>query len=1770
MAVRGYHSEPAFESYIINDPSAFYILTGIVFDHSFNGSKDPLPLSVRYSLRFSSIMRNFLFLRVVMPQDYAEGWSTSFLYPLNPGNEPREQAFNDGGSPGYHKEGFLAIQHTLDKAIMWYHVRDEMTRMFANISVLVKRFPHGPYIQDHFFPILQNEFPPLLMLSFICIELTVINSIALEKERKLKEYMCMMGLHSWLHWVAWFIMFFISIFIAVSVMTVLFCTKMPDVAVFDNSDPSLIFVFLMCFAIATLFFAFMASTFFTKAHVATATGGIVFFFTYLPYLYVTFSYTQRSHFQKIACCLFSNVAMALGVRFISLSEAKGVGLQWRNIGSLNGDFNFTQVLLMLLFDSVLYGLVAWYLESIFPGAYGTPKPWYFFVTPSYWQGKPIPLTHSMLQTDDSEDALKSKFIQEEPVGLIKGIEIQHLYKVFHKGRSKNTAVKDLTMNLYRGQITVLLGQNGAGKTTTCCMLAGLLPISSGQVYINGYEISEDVVQVRKSFGWCPQHDILFYELTVAEHLYFFAQLKGLSLRKCREEVRQMLRTLHLEDKRDSPSKFLSGGMRRKLSIGIALIAGSKVLLLDEPTSGMDAISRRAIWDLLQQQKSERTILLTTHFMDEADLLGDRIAIMAKGELQCCGSSLFLKQKYGAGYYMTLVRKPQCDTEEIARLIYHHIPNAVLEASIGEELTFILPKASRHRFESLFSDLERRQEELGISSFGASVTTMEEVFIRVNKLVECSTDTQVSKFSINSQTLVNRVPVDKIKRLHSRIFSVQTGLPIEQNTGFHLFCQQFYAMLLKRMMYSWRNRTMMLSAQILVPLVVVIFSLMSFNLRALSMENVPLELTLKAHGQTVVPFFISQNSSLGSRLSERFADMLKAELQIPLEVSGPLEEFLLRKAEEEPEGFNTRYVVAVSIEDTKGRTIVTALFNNQAYHSPALAVALVDNFLFKLLSGAKASITATNHPQPQTAAEVSEDIMYQGLKAHYLVINLLFGMAFLSSSFSILTVKENSSKAKQVQFVSGVHVATFWLSALLWDLISFLVPSLLLLVVFLCYKEEAFTHNGNIQAVFLTLMLYGWAIIPFIYLASFCFTSTGNAFVKLIITLTFLSIGPFILVSVTSEKDLGYTTVSESLDDTFLVFPGHCLGMAFSNLYYNFGFQKFCNAKKLNKSDCIQASEGFVVQENIYAWESLGMGKHMTALAILGPVHIILLFLIETNILRRLRARVSGFFRKQNLGPVTSEVVHSLALVPEDQNVTEERKAVQLLLGNLQKNPLVVKEMSKVYFMEAPMLAVDKVSFTVQAEECFGLLGINGAGKTSIFKMLTGEELISCGDAFVQGFSVKSDLRKVWQRIGYCPQIDSLLDHMTARETLVMYARLRGIPECYIRACVDQLLDEFLMYTAANKLVHTYSGGNQRKLSAIIALIGDPAVIFLDEPSTGMDPVARRLLWDTVARARESGKAIVFTSHSMEECEALCTRLAIMVQGQFKCLGSPQHLKSKFGSGYSLRAKVRADGQKAALEEFKAFVHLTFPGVVLEDEHQGMVHYHLPSHGLSWAKVFGTLERAKEKYTLDDYAVSQVSLEDIFLSFAGPAPPARGQMPEAEGGETTVHGGPVGPGVFLQKGVPDSHLGLWPRGCATKPGSICRRQCGRVQNRGQGLGAPAPGHWLHVRATEESRRGPSGANPGLLQLGLCRAPGDPRQRARTGSLSMAPSPQSPVPTGDEHSSRTTPKPGRGGGAASQTPPISSRHSNSRPGPANRERPEWARPGLVGGAMGDASQ
>ena len=244
------------------------------------------------------------------------------------------------------------------------------------------------------------------------------------------------------------------------------------------------------------------------------------------------------------------------------------------------------------------------------------------------------------------------------------------------------------------------------------------------------DILNDMDQIRPYLGVCPQHDILFDQLTVREHLQLFATFKGVRSENLNSEIAQMIKDVGLDDKTNFKAKNLSGGQKRKLSVGIAYIGNSKLILLDEPTSGMDTSARRFVWEMLKNNKSEKIVILTTHFMDEADFLGDRIAIMSSGALKCCGSSLFLKNRFGIGYNLIIVKKDSMPSPELKNLVLSSIPKANLLSEVSAEISFQLPLNALPKFGELFQTLDERKTQLGVLSYGVSITTLEEVFLKV--------------------------------------------------------------------------------------------------------------------------------------------------------------------------------------------------------------------------------------------------------------------------------------------------------------------------------------------------------------------------------------------------------------------------------------------------------------------------------------------------------------------------------------------------------------------------------------------------------------------------------------------------------------------------------------------------------------------------------------------------------------------------------------------------------------------------------------------------------------------------------------------------------------------------------------------------------------------------------------------------------------------------------------------------------------------------------
>ena len=249
----------------------------------------------------------------------------------------------------------------------------------------------------------------------------------------------------------------------------------------------------------------------------------------------------------------------------------------------------------------------------------------------------------------------------------------------------------------------LLGHNGAGKSTLFNQLTGLLAPTSGDAFVFGKSIKEEMDEIRAMMGVCPQHDILWDDLTAAEHLRLFAQLKNVDTAGVNDEVDARLSDVGLERQRDVMAGAYSGGMRRRLSTAIAFTGNPRIVFLDEPTTGMDPVTRRQVWNLIQRKKQDRIIVLTTHSMEEADVLSDRIGILSRGRISTIGTARYLKARYGTGTKLTIIPKSKNDRGGITEFVYSHLngldPVTTDNEERGGDVIYVVPETMHHLLNS---------------------------------------------------------------------------------------------------------------------------------------------------------------------------------------------------------------------------------------------------------------------------------------------------------------------------------------------------------------------------------------------------------------------------------------------------------------------------------------------------------------------------------------------------------------------------------------------------------------------------------------------------------------------------------------------------------------------------------------------------------------------------------------------------------------------------------------------------------------------------------------------------------------------------------------------------------------------------------------------------------------------------------------------------------------------------------------------------------------
>ncbi|XP_063285490.1 uncharacterized protein LOC134571247 [Pelobates fuscus] len=1555
-----------------------------------------------------------------------------------------------------YSRGFVYLQENIERAI----VEMQTNKSLDDVAAQYQPMPYPCYSKDNFLYSMSFSLPIGLMITWVLFIASFVKKLVHEKEMRLHEYMKMMGVNSCSHFFAWLIESLIFLILTVIILVLI----LKYGKILPNSNGFILFLFFLDYSLTVIAMSYLISVFFHNTNVAALSGSLIYIIAFFPYIAVASHGNSISFAGKSLLSLFSPTALSYGTQYIVYYEQQNIGIQWNNMYEspmINDTFNCGWICWMMLIDSCIYLIVGAYIRTVFPGKYGTSAPWYFPFLPSYWlnscglsmvcakKQSGLRLTNMMSKVESKKNDLDlSPNNEPEPTDLNIGVSLHGLTKTY---KSK-VAVQDLNLTFYESHITALLGHNGAGKTTTLSMLTGLFSATSGTIYVYGDDIRTKMDRARRNMGVCMQYDVLFDHLTTKEHLLLYGSIKAPQWKKrqLHEEVKRILKDTDLYNHRHKPVKALSGGMRRKLSISIALIGGSKVVILDEPTTGVDPCSRRAIWEVISKNKIDKTIILSTHHLDEAEILSDRIAFLERGGLRCVGSPLFLKEKFGTGYHLTLTKKfasredeKSCNTERVTALIQSHIPEANLKEDVGGELVYTLPRFSADISEaylSLLRALDSSLSDLHIGCYGISDTTIEEVFLKLTDGVP--DDEQDDTTSSNAQLVLPVTSMDTLMSLETSSSSYSfedrddQALTSSPNvSGLPLIFKKCLAIFIKRFHNTRRNWKGVIS-QVLLPVLFVIAAMGLGSLSSSTASYPELVLSPNLYGTTdqSVPFGLYNEStenlmsamdsppgidnyclnnniaclnesSLGSWNSTGNQSLTYGTCNcssgfsvcaVPNAVpphhrtySGQmlynvskhvLEDYLLTTT---LEFIQKRYgawsfgaqmsksTLSNLITQPENRTLTTIWYNNEGPHSLPAFLNSFNNFLLRSNLPKNVSnqygIFVSNLPLKGSVSQTSTTAT---LVNTLVALSVLAGYSITTASFVTYIVKEHNTGAKRLQHIAGVGEVCYWVIHFIYDMILYLIPVALSIAMIAAFKLPAFYNDSNLGAVSVLFILFGYATFAWMYLIAGTFKNPGMAFIVYVGINLFIGINTIIsssvvyfLIQQTSTSDVDYLSLNNTynaLTNVFKIFPQFCFGYGLIQLSQQ---QVIQNQMSLY---------GYNEKVNVFSMDILGW--MLSAMVIQGTFCLLLRLLLNDGII----FSVKSFFKRTCL----KKYQLVLKNTDEDDDVKAERERVESGRGD--EAVLELQGLSKIFYnVKKRMIAVNNMTVAIPPGECFGLLGVNGAGKTTTFKMLTGDITPSKGNIKVRNQSGNLvdvlGFNQDWSSFGYCPQDDALDDLMTGEEHLYYYARIHGIPEKSIKSVCNRLLHKLRLVQYKDRITANYSCGTRRKLSTALALVGRPSILLLDEPSSGMDPKTKRHLWKIISEEVKDRCAVVLTSHSMEECEALCTRLAIMVRGKFQCIGSLQHIKNRFGRGFTV--KMHLKDSSVSVETITEFMHSRFPNTYLKDHHFTMVEYHVPVSAGGVASIFDLIETNKANLHIINFSVSQTTLDEVFINFA---------------------------------------------------------------------------------------------------------------------------------------------------------------------------------------------
>ncbi|OTB09542.1 hypothetical protein M426DRAFT_316092 [Hypoxylon sp. CI-4A] len=1089
------------------------------------------------------------------------------------------------------------------------------------------------------------------------------------------------------------------------------------------------------------------------------------------------------------------------------------------------------------------------------------------------------------------------------------------------------AVDKLTLAARRGQILALLGANGSGKSTTLDSIAGITKLTSGDITIDG----------TGGLGIAPQKNVLWDELTVEEHIKVFNKLKAPKNIASSQEIHDLVVSVDLGPKEKAFAKTLSGGQKRKLQLGMMLTGGSAVCCVDEVSSGIDPLSRRKIWDILLAERGKRTIILTTHFLDEADLLADHIAILSKGTLRAQGSSVELKDRLGAGYRVHVfnareIKNPP-EVKGVARKMGFDV------------ISYIAPSSG------LAADVIRALEAAGIHDYKFSNPTIEDVFLQVAEEVKgesAVTPLEASSSSTESSPDKLASPEESVGEVEKDGLELLSGRPIG-------YAKQIGVLLLKRCTILKTNWFPYVAA-FLIPIIAAALTALYVTDQQPPGCNPASQASADISGTSSLYdnlFLVGGPSSQFSNatISRLFGPVLqnRAEGQSGL---GPVFAFIesLHLVDSLDE-FNT--MIQQRRKDVKpagwwlGDSNSAPTIAYEADAGDVLTSIFGQNGLNVMLANTSIATDYSAFATPW-APNTGDSLQ--------LLIYFCLAMSVYPAFFGLYPNLERRRNVRGLQYSNGVRSAPLWISYTTFDFAIVLVASAIATGIFAAMSGVWY----RVSYLFVVFMLYGLASTLFSYvislfcgnqLSTYAFSAAGQAVGFLIYLIAYLCVITYAPVN---------TIDSSILLAHFVISAFIPVGSVVRSMFITLNlFSVTCDGDQIQSNPAALTAYGgpvlYLAVQSVLLfafllWHDSGSG---------------------TSIINRLMPKTAS--PSKDPAGTDAEVADELVRVTSTPSESDGLRVLHLT-KSFGKNT-----------------AVDNVTFGVQHSEVFALLGPNGAGKSTTISLIRGDIQPSRngGDVLVENTSVSRHRAEARAHLGVCPQFDAI-DSMTVLEHLRFYARIRGIPD--IEHNVRAVLRAVGLEAFSTRMAHALSGGNKRKLSLGIALMGNPSVVLLDEPSSGLDAAAKRIMWRTL-HSIVPGRSILLTTHSMEEADALATRAGILAK-RMLAMGGTESLRQRFGDALHVHlvSKTAPHSTVEEMERIRTWVLQRWPDAEVEQKtYHGQMRFSVPASaiaspdttsGSAIGQLIIILEEHKEELGIEHYSCTPTTLDQVFLTIVG--------------------------------------------------------------------------------------------------------------------------------------------------------------------------------------------